>query len=207
MLESCRDRPTRQAVRGRADLVAVLLTELCLNAALMRKESRAGHYREDYPERDDEHWLKWIEQKPRSTSKQGSPYGPRSLERLPHQAIPLLHGQLQLADASQGRLIPKHPSLPPGFKTFRFPSSQEDGNGLLSPTGKNSPVTEAPRKKPVMPLLPSCKDKEIAYYAHSLISLLIISGCGQLTPITPLTPLGMNLIGILLSACCTARFT
>lgn len=29
----------------------------------MRKESRAGHYREDYPERDNEHWLKWIEQK------------------------------------------------------------------------------------------------------------------------------------------------
>lgn len=49
-----------------------------------------------------------------------------------------------------------------------------------------------------MPLLPSCKDKEIAYYAHSLISLLIMFGCGQLTPITPLTPLGMNLIGIFL---------
>ena len=25
-----------------------------------------------------------------------------------------------------------------------------------------------------MPLLPSCKDREIAYYAHSLIILLII---------------------------------
>lgn len=49
-----------------------------------------------------------------------------------------------------------------------------------------------------MPLLPSCKDKEIAYYAHSLISLLIMFGCGQLTPIPPLTPLGMNLIGIFL---------
>ena len=35
-----------------------------------------------------------------------------------------------------------------------------------------------------MPLLPSCKDKEIAYYAHSLISLLIMFGCGQLQPIT-----------------------
>ena len=49
-----------------------------------------------------------------------------------------------------------------------------------------------------MPLPPSCKDKEIAYYAHSLISLLIMFGCGQLTPIPPLTPLGMNLIGIFL---------
>ena len=36
------------------------MTERYLRASLMRTESRAGHYREDYPERDDKNWLKWI---------------------------------------------------------------------------------------------------------------------------------------------------
>lgn len=36
-----------------------LTSELLLRASLMRTESRAGHYREDYPDRD-ENWLKWI---------------------------------------------------------------------------------------------------------------------------------------------------
>lgn len=36
------------------------LTELYLRASLMRRESRAGHYREDYPDHDDKNWLKWI---------------------------------------------------------------------------------------------------------------------------------------------------
>jgi len=38
----------------------ILTSELLLRASIMRTESRAGHYREDYPERDDKNWLKWI---------------------------------------------------------------------------------------------------------------------------------------------------
>ena len=34
--------------------------ELFLKSSLIRTESRRDHYREDYPERDDENWLKWI---------------------------------------------------------------------------------------------------------------------------------------------------
>jgi succinate dehydrogenase/fumarate reductase flavoprotein subunit len=37
-----------------------LIADLVLRASLMRTESRASHYREDYPERNNEQWLKWI---------------------------------------------------------------------------------------------------------------------------------------------------
>ncbi len=37
-----------------------LLGDLVLRASLMRTESRGSHYREDFPERYDKEWLKWI---------------------------------------------------------------------------------------------------------------------------------------------------
>lgn len=38
----------------------VLNAEMKLRTSLMRTESRGSHYREDYPERNDDEWLCWI---------------------------------------------------------------------------------------------------------------------------------------------------
>lgn len=46
----------------------------------------------------------------------------------------------------------------------------------------------------------SKKSGSAAYYVHTIIYLSIMFGFGQLTPIEPLTPMGMNLAGIFLGA-------
>jgi succinate dehydrogenase/fumarate reductase flavoprotein subunit len=37
-----------------------MAAEFTFRSALMREESRAGHFREDFPERDDKNWFRWI---------------------------------------------------------------------------------------------------------------------------------------------------
>jgi len=38
----------------------VMAADFTYQAALMRQESRSGHFREDFPRRDDKNWFKWI---------------------------------------------------------------------------------------------------------------------------------------------------
>jgi L-aspartate oxidase len=67
-VEGMRERMLHDlSIRGASDLVKVLeLRSLLLagemigKAALMRTETRGSHFREDFPERDDPHWLQTI---------------------------------------------------------------------------------------------------------------------------------------------------
>ena len=50
----------RELMRLRETRSIAQLIEVFLRASLLRTETRASHYREDYPKRDDKNWLKWI---------------------------------------------------------------------------------------------------------------------------------------------------
>lgn len=41
-------------------LTMLMRSELFVRSSLLRTESRAGHYREDYPQRNNEDWLSWL---------------------------------------------------------------------------------------------------------------------------------------------------
>lgn len=68
-------RETRNLVRH---------AELMLKASLLRTESRIGHYREDYPERDDKNWLKWIVASRTRDGEDAFRLVPLPLERFKH---------------------------------------------------------------------------------------------------------------------------
>lgn len=53
-------RNVRQLMRLREARSIARMAELFLQASILRKETRASHYREDYPSRDDRNWLKWL---------------------------------------------------------------------------------------------------------------------------------------------------
>ncbi len=50
----------RGLMRVRETQCITKLIEIFLRASILRTETRASHYREDYPKRDDKNWLKWI---------------------------------------------------------------------------------------------------------------------------------------------------
>ena len=54
-----RERVRAKSTDGDAwrHLNLVTVAKLIARAALRREESRGGHFREDFPQRDDRHWL------------------------------------------------------------------------------------------------------------------------------------------------------
>lgn len=59
-LANIRARDHHELVKANEARNAALMAKLALLAAMERKESRAWHYMEDFPYRDDENWLKWL---------------------------------------------------------------------------------------------------------------------------------------------------
>jgi len=60
LMPSLHAKNPHELVQLREARSMALIAELMLKASLLRTESRASHFREDYPNRDDKNWLKWI---------------------------------------------------------------------------------------------------------------------------------------------------
>ena len=64
-----------------------LTTALMYEAALLRTESRGWHYREDYPQRDDSGWLRWIVAAPGEDGELDFRYVPVPRKQLEEMGI------------------------------------------------------------------------------------------------------------------------
>ncbi|MBI4318828.1 MAG: FAD-binding protein [Chloroflexi bacterium] len=80
----------------------VLGAELVYRSALEREETRGSHYREEYPCRDDENWLKWIVQRRNGATVESRiehipmyryPIKPESYGKKPHPVLFTFQGK------------------------------------------------------------------------------------------------------------------
>ncbi len=94
VLPGVRARDLHELQKAEGARNTLLIGKLTFLASLERKECRRGHYREDYPFRDDINWLKWIVLRSGGADKVDMkienipfdkyPFKPEKREKIPH---------------------------------------------------------------------------------------------------------------------------